>query len=120
MMAELRTPTLTERQQAILTHVVEEYVATGLPVGSKTLVERSRMDVSSSTIRNELAVLEELGLLTHPHTSAGRVPTELGYRHYVDRVLEGVADRPSAIALDLDLTAGRSEVDSGLQATTEA
>jgi heat-inducible transcriptional repressor len=118
-MMELRTPTLTERQQAILTHVVEEYVATGLPVGSKTLVERSRMGISSSTVRNELAVLEELGLLTHPHTSAGRVPTELGYRYYVDRVLEGVADRPSAIALDLGLTA-RSEVDTGLQATTEA
>ena len=119
-MADSRTPVLSERQQAILAHVVEEYVATGLPVGSKTLVERSGMEVSSSTVRNELAVLEEQGLLTHPHTSAGRVPTELGYRSYVDRVLEGVADRPSEMALDLDLSAARSEVDMGLQATTEA
>jgi heat-inducible transcriptional repressor len=118
-MADLRTPALSERQQAILARVVEEYVATGLPVGSKTLVERSGLVVSSSTVRNELAVLEEQGLLTHPHTSAGRVPTELGYRFYVDRVLEGVEDRPSEMALDLDLTA-RSEVDTGLQATTEA
>ena len=120
MMAELRTPALTDRQQAIMARVVEEYVATGLPVGSKTLVDRSGMDVSPSTVRNELAVLEELGLLTHPHTSAGRVPTELGYRFYVDGVLAGVDERPSEIALDLDLTGARSEVDSGLQATTEA
>ena len=119
-MADLRTPALSERQKAILAHVVEEYVATGLPVGSKTLIERSGMGVSSSTVRNELAVLEEQGLLTHPHTSAGRVPTELGYRLYVDRVLEGVEDRPSEMALDLDLSSARSEVDTGLQATTEA
>jgi heat-inducible transcriptional repressor len=119
-MADLRTPALSERQQAILARVVEEYVATGLPVGSKTLVERSGMGVSASTVRNELAVLEEQGLLTHPHTSAGRVPTELGYRFYVDRILEGVEDRPSEMALDLDLSAARSEVDTGLQATTEA
>jgi heat-inducible transcriptional repressor len=119
-MTDLRTPALSERQQAILARVVEEYVATGLPVGSKTLVERSGMGVSSSTVRNELAVLEEQGLLTHPHTSAGRVPTELGYRFYVDRILEGVEERPSEIALDLDLSAARSEVDTGLRATTEA
>ena len=113
-------PTLSERQQAVLAHVVEEYVATGLPVGSKTLVERSGLSVSSSTVRNELAVLEEQGLLTHPHTSAGRVPTGLGYRFYVDRILEGVEERPSDVALHLDLSSARSEVDSGLQATTEA
>jgi heat-inducible transcriptional repressor len=119
-MTDPRTPMLSERQQAILAHVVEEYVATGLPVGSKTLVERSGMGVSSSTVRNELAVLEEQGLLTHPHTSAGRVPTELGYRFYVDRILEGVEDRPAGMTLDLDLSSARSEVDTGLQATTEA
>jgi heat-inducible transcriptional repressor len=118
--ADVHTPALSERQQAILAHVVEEYVATGLPVGSKTLVERSGLGVSSSTVRNELAVLEEQGVLTHPHTSAGRVPTELGYRFYVDRILEGVEDRPSEMALNLDLSAARNEVDTGLQATTEA
>src|SRR5690242_21426332 len=75
---------LSERQRGILRRVVEEFVATGQPVGSKTLVERAALGVSPSTVRNELAELERLGLLTHPHTSAGRVPTEAGYRLYVD------------------------------------
>jgi heat-inducible transcriptional repressor len=119
-MPELRTPELNGRQQAILAHVVDEYVATGMPVGSKTLVERSGMGISSSTIRNELAVLEEQGLLTHPHTSAGRVPTSLGYRFFVDRLLERAEGRPSEVDLDLDLSVAASQVDSALQTTTEA
>jgi heat-inducible transcriptional repressor len=119
-MAESQAPDLSVRQRAILAHVVEEYVATGMPVGSKTLVERSGMEVSSSTIRNELAVLEEQGLLTHPHTSAGRVPTSLGYRFFVDRLLEGVEGRASEVALDLDLSGASTQVDSALQTTTEA
>jgi heat-inducible transcriptional repressor len=119
-MTDPRRPTLSERQEEILARVVEEYVATGVPVGSKTLVERTGMAVSSSTIRNELAVLEEQGLLTHPHTSAGRVPTGLGYRFFVDRVLEVLEGRPSEVELDLDLSVARSQVDSALQATTEA
>src|SRR5688500_5915741 len=119
-MTDLHRPTLSERQQEILARVVEEYVATGVPVGSKTLVERTSMGVSSSTIRNELAVLEEQGLLTHPHTSAGRVPTGLGYRFFVDRVLERIEGRPSEVELDLDLSVAPSQVDSALQATTEA
>ena len=65
---------LTPRQRDILGKLVEEYVATGQPVGSKHLVERSRLQVSSSTVRYELAELEELGFLTHPHTSAGVSP----------------------------------------------
>jgi heat-inducible transcriptional repressor len=119
-MIDLHRPTLSERQQEILARVVERYVATGVPVGSKTLVERTSMGVSSSTIRNELAVLEEQGLLTHPHTSAGRVPTGLGYRFFVDRVLERIEGRPSEVELDLDLSVAPSQVDSALQATTEA
>ena len=100
----------------ILLRVVEEYVATGQPVGSKHLVERTGMRVSSATVRNELAELERLGLLTHPHTSAGRVPTDRGYRYYVDRLLERPAPRPPSFPLDL--TEARSEVESALQATT--
>src|SRR5918999_6373759 len=111
---------LTARQEEILVHVVDEHIATAAPVGSKTLVERGGLGVSSSTVRNELAVLEELGLLAHPHTSAGRIPTDLGYRFYVDRILESLRPRPAELDLDLDLTGARSEVDSGLQATTEA
>jgi heat-inducible transcriptional repressor len=110
-------PDLSERQRQILIRVVEEYVATGQPVGSKNLVERAGMQVSSATVRNELAELERLGLLTHPHTSAGRIPTDRGYRYYVDRLLERPEGRPASFPLDL--TEARSEVESALQATTE-
>ncbi len=107
---------LTDRQREILRRVVEEYVATGQPVGSKTLVARG-MQVSSSTVRSELSELEELGLLTHPHTSAGRVPTEHGYRFYAAELLDRARARPPGFVLDL--TAARSEVELALQATTE-
>ena len=110
-------PDLSERQRQILIRVVEEYVATGEPVGSKNLVERAGMRVSPATVRNELAELERLGLLTHPHTSAGRVPTDRGYRYYVDRLLERQSPRPAIFPLDLSVA--RSEVESALQATTE-
>ncbi|HZP72065.1 MAG TPA: heat-inducible transcriptional repressor HrcA [Gaiellaceae bacterium] len=108
---------LSERQREILRLVVEEYVQTGQPVGSKTLVEGSGLPVSPSTVRNELAELERLMLLTHPHTSAGRVPTETGYRLYVDELLL----RPEARAevFPLGLPAARAEVEEALQATTE-
>jgi len=109
---------LTDRQERILARVVEEYVATGSPVGSKTLVQRAAFDVSPSTVRNELAVLEELGLLTHPHTSAGRVPTERGYRHYAARLLERLEPRPGDLRLDLSDV--RSQVEAALRTTTEA
>lgn len=110
-------PDLSERQREILLRVVEEYVATGQPVGSKNLVERAGMRVSPATVRAELAELEQLGLLTHPHTSAGRIPTDRGYRYYVDRLLERPAPRPQSFPLDL--MEARSEVESALQATTE-
>ena len=108
---------LTDRQRALLACVVDEYVATGQPVGSKTLVERSGLKIAPSTVRSELAELERLGLLTHPHTSAGRMPTERGYRYYVDRLLEHLEPRPGPFPLDL--SGLRSEVESALQATTE-
>jgi heat-inducible transcriptional repressor len=107
---------LTLRQREVLRRVVEEYVATGQPVGSKTLVERAGMAVSPSTVRNELAELESLGLLTHPHTSAGRVPTEAGYRFYAAQLLERLDPRPTPFPLDLP---SRSEVGPALEATTE-
>jgi heat-inducible transcriptional repressor len=75
---------LGARKSAVLRAVVEEYVRSGEPVGSETIAERSGLGVSSATIRNEMAALEELGYLSHPHTSAGRIPTDAGYRHYVD------------------------------------
>src|SRR5437868_939409 len=111
------TVQLSERQQAVLRRVVEEFVGTGQPVGSRTLVERSDLRVSPSTVRAELAELENLGLLTHPHTSAGRVPTEQGYRYYADELLGRLEPQPPAFPLDL--TSTNTEVESALQATTE-
>jgi heat-inducible transcriptional repressor len=110
-------PELTERQRTLLRGVVEGYVASRQPVGSRTLVERTGLNVSTSTVRSELSALERLGLLMHPHTSAGRVPTERGYRYYADRLLEGLDPQPGGFPLDL--TTARSEVDLALQATTE-
>jgi heat-inducible transcriptional repressor len=108
---------LTPRKREILRRVVEEYVANGQPVGSKALVGRSRMDVSSSTVRNELSELEALGLLTHPHTSAGRVPTEAGYRHYAEELVDAIEGRPGPFPIDL--TAMRNELEEALRQTTE-
>src|ERR1700751_3556565 len=108
---------LTSRQREILRHVVEELAASGQPVGPKTLVEHAGMHVSTSTVRAELSELESRGLLTHPHTSAGRVPTETGYRYYADELLGRLEPHPPSFPLDL--TATSTEVESALQATTE-
>ncbi len=78
---------LTPRQQRILELVVRAYVDTATPVSSKMLQEMGELGVSGATIRNEMAALEEAGYLTHPHTSAGRVPTEKGYRYFVEHLL---------------------------------
>jgi heat-inducible transcriptional repressor len=79
------------RSQAILRAVIEEYVTTATPVGSQALVERYRLGVSSATVRNILAELELAGLLDHPHTSAGRIPTESGLRLFVDGIMQAAA-----------------------------
>ena len=75
-----------ERRLQVLQAIVHDYVETREPVGSKALVERHGLGVSPATIRNDMAVLEESGLIHQPHTSAGRVPTDLGYRAFVDQV----------------------------------
>jgi heat-inducible transcriptional repressor len=108
---------LTARQREILARVVEEYIATGQPVGSRALVERAGLQVSPSTVRNELAELEARGLLTHPHTSAGRVPTEVAYRMHADELLARQEQRPGSFPLDLSEL--RREIDSALEATSE-
>ena len=108
---------LTPRKREILRRVIEEYVSTGQPVGSRAIVERSGLRVSSSTVRNELAELETLGLLTHPHTSAGRTPTEEGYRLYADELVESVEGRPAS--LGVDLSSMRDEIERALRATTD-
>jgi len=80
---------LDDRKLAVLRAIVEDYVSTNEPVGSKSVVDRHSLDVSPATIRNDMAVLEEQGYIVQPHTSAGRVPTDKGYRLFVDR-LSGV------------------------------
>ncbi len=108
---------LTPRQQLILRKVVELYAATGEPVGSKTLAADPELDCGPSTVRNELAVLEELGLLAHPHTSAGRAPTDGGHRWYVDHLREtglvSTGERP------LGLQLVRREIDEAMRVTSE-
>ena len=83
---------LSDRRQRVLAALIEEYVSHALPVGSRTLVENYGLGVSSATVRNELSVLEEEGYITQPHTSAGRVPTDFGYRTFVDGLLEKELD----------------------------
>src|ERR1700689_84720 len=77
---------LDERKLAVLRAIVEDYVSTTEPVGSKSLVDRHNLDVSPATIRNDMAVLEEQGFIVQPHTSPGRVPTDKGYRLFVARL----------------------------------
>src|ERR671934_481360 len=108
---------ITTRQAEVLRTVVETHVSRGQPVGSKWLAEQANLPWRPSTIRAELAKLEELGLLQHPHTSAGRVPTDSGYRYYVDELLEG--GRLPVPRPDFRLTVIRREVEETLRATTE-
>jgi heat-inducible transcriptional repressor len=84
-------PPLDDRKLKILRAIVAEYVSGGEPVGSKRVVEAARLDVSAATVRNEMAALEELGYITQPHTSAGRVPTDKGYRRFVDDLAQSAA-----------------------------
>jgi heat-inducible transcriptional repressor len=108
---------LSPRQELILRKVVEGYLEVGLPVGSKALATETDVEWGPSTVRNELAILEEQGLLAHPHTSAGRVPTDAGYRYFVDRLLP--ATPPGAEERPLALSLVRREVDEAMRVTTE-
>jgi heat-inducible transcriptional repressor len=83
-----RIPLLSDREREILSAVVQHFVLTATPVGSRQLARKSTLDLSPATIRNVMADLEEMGLLCHPHTSAGRVPSDLGYRIYVNDLME--------------------------------
>jgi heat-inducible transcriptional repressor len=112
---------LSERQQFVLTKVIQGHVELGRPVGSRWLSEQSDVKWGPSTIRSELATLEELGFLDHPYTSAGRIPTDAGYRYYVDSLMsEGtLAGYRATNRFELALSSMRREVDAAMQATTE-
>jgi heat-inducible transcriptional repressor len=103
---------LSPRQELVLGKVVAEYLDAGQPVGSKAIAADPDVEFGPSTIRNELAQLEDHGLLAHPHTSAGRVPTDAGYRYFVDRLLP-------AQKVSLDLSLIRRELDEAMRATSE-
>ncbi len=107
---------LSPRQELLLRKVVEGYLDAGQPVGSRALAENEHVSWGPSTVRNELAILEEQGLLAHPHTSAGRVPTDAGYRYFVDRLV-GEPRPDESRTLDLQLI--RREVDEAMRLTTE-
>ena len=81
---------LSDRKLAILKAVIDDYIMTGLPIGSRTISKKHGIELSSATIRNEMADLEELGFLVQPHTSAGRIPSHKAYRYYVDRLMKVV------------------------------
>ena len=108
---------IDDRQRFLLEKVIEAHVALGQPVGSKWLSEQDDVPWGPSTVRAELARLEEAGLLRHPHTSAGRVPTDRGYREHVDQLLEGglvpVVRRPAEVEVS------RREIDEAMRAATE-
>jgi heat-inducible transcriptional repressor len=113
---------LTARQETILRKVVEGYRRTGQPVGSKTIATDPGLSCRASTVRSELALLERHGLLAHPHVSAGRVPTDAGQRHVVDRMLaSGMGLAPTRrTAPRLELSLMRREVEQAVRTTTEA
>ncbi|HEX4837921.1 MAG TPA: heat-inducible transcriptional repressor HrcA [Solirubrobacteraceae bacterium] len=109
---------LTPRQESILCKVVEDYLQSGQPVASKTIAADPSLDCGPSTVRNELALLEEHDLLAHPHTSAGRVPTDAGHRYVVDKMLCSGQGLAPARPLALSLT--RRELEEAMRATSEA
>src|SRR5687767_2487912 len=90
--------TLDDRRAAILKAIVQDYVRGGEPIGSKRLVEEWNLGVSAATVRTDMAALEEAGLITHPHTSAGRIPTDAGYRYFVDSMSATEPVRPEQLA----------------------
>src|SRR5215218_7758109 len=110
---------LSERQELILRLVVESHLDSARPVPSKEVAERPGIEWGPSTVRAELAALEAAGYLTHPHTSAGRVPTDTGYRLYVDSMVES-GRVPARRSAELQVSRLRREVDEAMRETTAA
>ncbi len=117
-------PELDDRKAAVLLAVVRAYVRLGEPVGSRTAVDEAGLGVSAATVRNEMSALEDAGYITHPHTSAGRIPTDKGYRFFVDALRGQVSDDPDVsreqVAVLDDLLAGATDLEDLLQKATGA
>lgn len=110
---------LGPRQSAVLNAVVEEYIRTGEPVGSKTIVGRYRLGVSSASVRNDMAQLEDLLYLNQPHTSAGRIPTDRGYRYFVDTLENPVRLRAADRSIPREIAGTEGTLDDLLQRATD-
>ncbi|HST34404.1 MAG TPA: heat-inducible transcriptional repressor HrcA [Solirubrobacteraceae bacterium] len=108
---------LTSRQERILCKVVDDYLRTGQPVASRSIAADPDFDCGPSTVRNELALLEEQGLLAHPHVSAGRVPTDAGHRYVVDRMLD--SGQGLEVRRGLELSLIRREIEEAMRTTSE-
>lgn len=117
-------PELDDRKAAVLLAVVRAYVRQGEPVSSRSVVEEAGLSVSSATVRNEMAALEEAGYISHPHTSAGRIPTDRGYRFFVDALRGELSDDPDVSAEQVavldDLLAGATDLEDLLRRATGA
>ena len=111
---------ISDRRQIVLRALIEEYIARALPVGSRTLVERYNLGISSATVRNELSLLEEMGYLAQPHTSAGRIPTDFGYRAFVDELLSESDPDNGEDALARELRESASDLDDLMDRTSQA
>jgi len=120
MSPEKPQPRLSERQERILELVVDTYLESGRPVSSRAIASREEIEWGPSTVRAELAALEGAGYLTHPHTSAGRVPTDTGYRRYADSLIAAPNRLPARRHRDLELAEVRHEVDEAMRETTSA
>lgn len=119
MSREKPVSSLSERQRRLLHIVIQEYVQTAQPVGSSSIVQSHDLGVSSATIRNELALLEKEGLLTHPYTSAGRVPTDAGYRYFVQYLLsDSELSTQERSDIRMQFSPGRQELDQWLRLST--
>lgn len=113
---------LSDRRQRVLAALIEEYVARAMPVGSRTLAEQYGFDVSPATIRNDLSALEDEGYISQPHTSAGRIPTDSGYRAFVDQMVEerGYEEDPATREALENLKRSAQELDDLLDKTSRA
>ncbi len=113
---------LSDRRQRILAALIEEYIAHATPVGSRTLTERYRLGVSPATVRNDLSALEDAGYITQPHTSAGRIPTDAGYRAFVDDLLASELVNDDVPHQDIvnELRANATELDELMDKTSAA
>ncbi len=111
---------LSERQERILALAVDAYLKSGTPVGSKAIAEAADFEWGPSTVRSELAELERVGLLMQPHTSAGRIPTDAGYRIYADELLAAPTPATASAPAPIEISRMRREVEGALRETTAA